>query len=358
MSLNGSLSDFSVLETLQVIGIQKKTGTLEVESGRRRCQYHFGEGSLVGFRSSYPEDPDPMIESAVGLGLCSTVEGKRIDTLRARGDADSELQKACNLGGELWDEFRDLILQGTLDRVLLWERGHFRFIARSPQEEAGSPWSVEQLLLESMRRLDEAADLNAAGITRHVSPHAGQPFRFVDEPGEAAAVVERALLRRSDGRASLGELADSFALADYDVLTAARSLRDRGLLRLDGRKREQSEQILLQLPRRRGGSLASAGAALALALLGIPALGWGIHSLARNQIAPPLRLACAQREDFDRGFALRTALEMHRLRSGAYPRELSELVQRGLWPRSRAYDFRRYSYRLTDSGYELEPMRG
>src|SRR5262245_49875892 len=48
MALEGTLKDFSIADILQLIGIQRKTGLLTLESADDTVTVHFFEGQVVG----------------------------------------------------------------------------------------------------------------------------------------------------------------------------------------------------------------------------------------------------------------------------------------------------------------------
>ena len=47
MPIQGSLQDMSVLEAIQLIGTQRRTATLKIESEDDDVQLHFREGMLI-----------------------------------------------------------------------------------------------------------------------------------------------------------------------------------------------------------------------------------------------------------------------------------------------------------------------
>src|SRR5690606_36453782 len=177
------LSEFSVLETLQVIALQQKTGTLYIESGKKRHGLHFREGRLIGCQPSNPADPDPLLDALVGLGQVGKDEERRIRMLAADQGVDlwRQIGNSVTISEETLEETRALVLQGMLDRVLLWNKGRFEFDAGPVPPASGVPWNVETALLESMRRLDEAVDLKVGGFP--LSARA----RAVDPPSQAIA---------------------------------------------------------------------------------------------------------------------------------------------------------------------------
>jgi len=333
MALQGSLSEFSVLETLQLIGLQKKTGRLDVTSGRLRQSLHFRDGLLVGCESVRSNDRDPFLAALVGLGQLGTEEDRRYRaSINATPDLWSRVIDSVPLEPSTLEETRLLAMQATLDQVLLWNRGHFHFDSDSPVSTGFQGWNTEQVLLESMRRLDEAADLKAGEFPLGAVPVAlpgvaYDPERSSDDMLPPA--LERAFLARVDGRRSLTDLVKQLGIAEYDILNAARILRLKRRIRLETKGRaSDGTQLLLEQPLRLRHPMLYLGAVLLICALS--AAGLLVHrATARNF---ELDAGRPSRTQFERQRDLRIALEIYRLREGRYPGRLADLESTGIWP--------------------------
>lgn len=358
MSLSGNLSDFSVLETLQIIGMQKKTGTLEIESGRLIRELHFHEGRILDCRPARPDMPDPFLEALVGLGRCDAASARRMRSLPS-AEADIAVRDECALDQESYLSMRALVLQGIVDAVLLWDRGKFRFSPHPVAPPESGAWNVEQVLLESMRRLDEAADLKTGAFVLHGIPRrTGAAPQGDDAKSPAEIEVERTLLRLSNGRNTLQDLIRITALAEYDVLSAARSLTSRGLMEIVPIRRENSgPQLLIEHPRRlRSPVLPTVLILVSAACVGS---GWLLGNLTNTETWPPIAKSLHQRAEFDRHRALLHALEIHLVRTGRYPDHLDQLTGEGLWPEDERAWLAGFRYVREPGGqdYTLMPAR-
>ncbi len=349
MSLNGNISDFSALEALQVVALQRKTGTLEFESGRARRELHVLSGDLAGCRPTRAEDPDPLLDLLSGLGRLPA------DAHPGRaGGGTAQGLHASGLDVEALAEAREAALRRVLEEVLLWDRGRFRFTPHAVAlEEGQEPWNADQALLDSLRRLDELPDLRAEGFPSDSAP------RRTGGPGESDAAwggleeeIERSLLRLADGNRSLGELRKMLGVSEWDLLHAARSLRSRGRLEM-GARREEPTQAAPVFERQRAPR--STPFVLGVALLAACVLGLGAGANAVEQSAG-LRAEAgsrAERAAFDRERALRYALEVRKIRAGEYPESLARLVAEGIWPDRRAAELEGFAYARSGTGYDL-----
>ncbi len=356
MSLSGNLNEFSVLETLQLIGLQKKTGRLEVESGRRRCTLQFHDGALLGCAAERDDEADPLLDALVALGLCELRQARAWRSSGAHLDGEA-LRERSGLDPEEYEGLRRTILQGTVDQVLLWDHGTFRFTPDPPALSRVTPLNLEEILLESMRRLDEAAELRHGGLPPEAVPHAAAQLRpgQLEELEPAQRWIAAAVLRRCTGRRPVKRLATDLGLAEYELLTALTSLRQRGLVRVvtRGRGEAGAEPLLDHQPRRLPNPAAPiyAAAILAIAL----GSGWAVRAITHGQIEPANRAAQAERAGFESERAVRHALEIFALRHGRYPAALSELAGEALWPESGSDALEAFDYRPAPegSGFEL-----
>ena len=357
MSLSGNLHEFSVLETLQLIGLQKKTGTLEVISARHRRTFQFQEGMLLGCFADRPEDPDPLLEGLVALGICEIRQARSWRGAGAHLDLEA-LRERCGLDEAEFASVRRLLLQGTIDQVLLWDHGQFCFTPLPPAIPNPAPVNLEEILLESMRRLDEAVELRNGGLPPQAIPHAVSPWRETDLADEepAARWLAQAVLRHCDGKHPLKRIRSELGIGEYDLLTAVSALRLHGRVRVVTRGRgENAAEPLLDQPRRLPNPAAPfyAVGLVVLVLLS----GWAARAVTAGPIDSDARRARAARAQFELERSTRHLLEVYRLREGRYPDALSELVRAELWPDDAASALAALSYRADagGGGYALSP---
>jgi hypothetical protein len=349
MSLRGNLGEFSALETLQLIGQQQKTGTLEVRSGRRFRAFAFAAGKLVTVVPETEREPDPLLATLTALGWLPADRARTLQTSGAASGLES-LRPHCPVAGDLLEEVRRTVLQGRLDEVLLWSRGRFRFNADVVPASDWPQLPLEEMLLESMRRLDETAELHAAGLRPETVPQcddAPVPPPVLESP---AYWIAPALLPRCDGRKNLRRLGTALALAEYDILVTVQALERLGRLRLRHRGPTGASVIEpLRLPH------PAAPLHLALAVSAAIACGFGARAVTAKVTGPAATAVFQERARFDDERAVRHLLEVYRHRHGTYPAALADLIRDGLWPEGSAGRLGVFQYRASAdaTGYAL-----
>ena len=323
MSLRGNLGEFSALETLQLIGQQQKTGTLEVRSGRHFRAFAFASGKLVAIAPESDREPEPLLAALAGLGWIPADRARTLQSSNAAAGLES-LRPHCPAAGDLLEEVRRTVLQGRLDEVLLWSRGRFRFTADVVPASDWPPLPLEEMLLESMRRLDETAELHAAGLRPETVP-------LCDDAPVAPPVLESpaywiapALLPRCDGRRNLRRIGSALALAEYDVLVTVQALERLGRLRLRHRgptATAVAEPLRLSHP--------AAPLHLALAVGAAIACGIGAQAFTAKVTGPAAAAVTGERARFEDQRAIRHLLDVYSHRRGKLPRRVGRPGGRG-----------------------------
>lgn len=331
MALQGTLQDFGALETFQLIALQQKTGTLEITNAGQRRPFVFENGLLLAAHETPLRPEDPLVrylveaeyireeDVRVWLTFPNTQSVNPIDLLPNLADISEEL---------VVDAY-DLFLQTSLDEILSWPRGRFQFYSKRvgiPSKLVG-PWKIEGVLMESMRRLDELADLEAAELPPGLIPQ----IRRGAATSEAKDRFARAALNRIDGRRSLQEIRTGSALAGYDLYQALRRLRDDNLI--DMAEWIPSGPWMETLWRQRARwktFLYIAGAPAVLMLLTAGIYIFLAHHRAPWPNASGFSFVTAEARASRGAYATAQLMEAYRLRHGSYPPNYSAMVEDGI----------------------------
>ncbi len=267
MALKGTLGDFALTDILQLIGLQRKTGTLVLRRRSEQVILGFEEGAVV-----FADRGDRNLEQRVGQLLVRT--GKL---------TEERLQEALEIQQETLERLGHVLVErGWIDRETLqaqlhrqitdtvydlfrWEDGEYDFLPSDTIEwdrELVLPVSCDSLLMEGARRIDEwpriqrviprpdivllptraARELLVAssdeGEGRGTVYDQDIDFGFIKdplleeegEPGTRLGRSELRVLRWVDGERTAAEVAELSELGNFEAFKVLASLVERGLL--------------------------------------------------------------------------------------------------------------------------------
>ena len=234
MALRGNLKDFTLSDVFQLIALSRKTGVLRMH---RRDASHgsvwFRDGDVFFAESNWRRErlgdrlvaarritPDAL-QWAVQLRAAEP-QGRRLGTI---------LVDEGHISRDVLEAFvREQILDTVFD-LMRWEDGEFDFelTLERPEEDIGLSVSIENIAMESGRRLEEWER-----IKRKV-PSTDIVFKMSTAPGEgpfeiSLKPIEWNLLLLIDGTRSVAELARAAQITDFDVAKVVYGLFSAGLL--------------------------------------------------------------------------------------------------------------------------------
>ncbi len=369
MPVQGSLRDLSVLEVLQLIGAQRKTIALKVESDLNVPVFlHFREGLMVAAHARKPRQGNSFTDALVGLGHISPAEGVRL-VERSREEGRDLWVLALEVGHldrDTCEAVYTRALEAQLDRILMWEDGKFSMLPPGGVEELLRPGiQVDVLLVDAMRRLDELAAWKQGMLPPYSVPSLKKPDEWLRTDG-AKDPVQRAVVRQIDGRRSLREVVHESRLGEHEVYeTIAQGVEAGWIEILDAsavapsESRERSSESLWSWkpssrrapkPDRSGAGHPVVRRSPVVAVLAILlTLGLG-SSWAGRRVAVDRTAwdrARAQWEEVD----LHRLIEVWRYRHGTYPASLEDLAVDRI-PVTAGFD-QRWDYTREGDSYRL-----
>ena len=378
MALEGTIKDFGLADILQLIGLQRKTGSLTLEGTSGSVTVKFLEGSVVGADTS-----ERAFEDLLGSVLVRTgriTEAQLQESLRVQ---KSTLQRLGYIlvkhhfisDADLEDALRIQVTQ-IVYRLFRWRAAKYHFAAMDHIEydsEHFRPVSAETILMEGARMIDEWPMLERrikspsmifrkteAGEALDV-PVASVMDADVDLEGAASEASgltispeERDVLHMLDGEASVQDLADTSALAEFDLYRILVDLLNRNLIEIVETAKATG------VASRPAGLTRQVSLALQVLVFGLAALG--LLSLPLNPLTP-WRLAARSREtELLKTYASRNRMERIEqsvqafyLEHGTMPDALSALCAAGYLAPADTLDpwGRPYAYRVDASAYEI-----
>ena len=344
--LSGNLGDFGIADVFQLIGQQRKTGTLELRTSSARAQLAFDRGLVVsaGMMASREGDLDPLADRLMRCGYLTRARAE--EAIAASRASAQTLSRTLVERGWL-DSFAvkqalDLVTRDAIFEVLRWQAGSFDFHAqpiehdRDPAELLGA----EQILMDGLRMVDEWQSFSAQVPSEEsVFARIGEFERYAEQGNRSPA--ERANAERVfshvDGRLSARRVVDLARLGTFDGMRALSDLVTAGVIERTAGMEALPLPLLRPARVAREGWLVLRGSALALVpLAALAAVVWWTASSsaapARESDRAIVRSTLESlREDYATR-AVRHALEAYRLSHGRWPDRLEDLVNTGLLP--------------------------
>ena len=333
--LSGNLRDFGIAEIFQLIGQQRKSGVLDVLSGKREIVLRFSEGRIV---SAAPVDPErPPL--AWKLVRCGALRAEVLQSCLQQPVPGVSLEKLLRQRGGIgvaeFREVRDLLTRDTLFSLLRWQDGTFRFVSKPVRHRR--PWEdlldAEEVLSEGLRMVEEWN----AFATSVPSPDA--VFRRLGSPDDyrSSATAEvshdrvetERILAGVDGLRMAQQVVDLARVGFFQGTRALLELRRSGWIEEVGADGAAPRPAAATRSGFRDMQLANALSAVVF--LVALALAWWPAGTARPDAPLPLARdvvgeALAQLE----AVRLRNALGAYRLAAGHWPGNLAALRDIGL----------------------------
>ena len=384
MALVGTIEDFGLADILQLIGLQRKTGLLTLELGADLVTVKFLDGAVVGADTSTRNLEDLLGSVLVRTGRITQAQLREAlqiqkSTMQRLGYILVKLNFVAN--ADLEEALRIQVTQ-IVYRLFRWREGKYRFVPMEHVEydnEHFQPLSAETILMEGARMIDEWPMLerrikSAALVLKKTASGAALDvpiaslldadidFGFEDtaeredkkESEVRVSPEERDLLRLVDGIATVQDIVDTSALAEFDVYRLLVELLNRNLI-----EPVVAEVAVPDAARGRARLQWTSGALQALV---ISLSCFGVLTLGQNPFAPWKLTARSSETELLRTYVSRNRLERVEqsiqafyLDRGSMPESLDVLASEGYLPRQDTVDpwGRGYIYRVGPSAYEL-----
>jgi len=339
VALHGDLKDFGIAEVFQLIGQQRKTGTLVVEGDGESIFLAFDKGCVVrggpvGLRS----EREPLGPQLVRSGYLTReqLENLQRESERsARPLSDLLLASGLIEAGTL-DEVQHLLTKETVFDVMRRKNGQFHFtaehVAHNTKKE--NLLGAEQILMDGLRMLDEwqtfanIVPSPDAIVTRTGDLESVRSLTQGDSRSRLAQ-AER-VVQLIDGRLSVRRVIDLSRIGTFEATRALAELRQAGVIDLVAAPRQTRRSEARQARRIRvlpllRTALATVLPFVALGLMLAQGLSLtdGAGGLAGSPI--PDRAVNQLGGRYESGL-VRGLLETRYFERGAYPASLEEIA--------------------------------
>ena len=365
MALSGTLKDFALPDIFQLIGMQRKTGLLTLESERETVSVVFEQGMVVHADSTVRRLDDL-------LGNVLVRQGKmRKETLEeALAKQKVSMQRlGFILTSQGYIERADLTsalseqVQQIVFRVFRWKSGNYHFDPAADADydrENASPVSTDHILMEGIRRVDEWPIIEKRipsldSVFRPLVPQKqikvekgadgsggldaafGNVEGSGDDDGDRATsevvlnAQEAKIYKLVDGKRSVTTLMEMTGLSDFDVCRTLFDFLDRNLVAPAGQERARARPQAG--PRVEDGAPSEAvGLVGIVVVLALSAVGFAVSMSAPFRVPALSSFLVQESETIQRSRDVAgmqrvvSALRAYYMAFGAYPTTLDDLV--------------------------------
>ncbi len=235
MAIQGPLRELGIHDVFQLLDLGRKTGALLITSELRQNEgtIWFHEAAVVA--AAIQSNPHPL-----GTALLRAGKIREEDLLRARGAQDQGDQRRIGeilvasgalSARELTTQVRAHI-EDVVFTMLGWSEGYFVFEECAPEaipRETDLRISVEHLLLEGARRIDEWSRIQSRVAHVGVIPRLAPPVS--NEAGSLSLTpFEWRVISAADGDRDVQAIALSLGEAEFDVARALFGLASAGVI--------------------------------------------------------------------------------------------------------------------------------
>lgn len=235
MGLSGNLESFGVPEILQLLALQRKSGVLRLTRHNGEKQVLFLErGRIVATRDRRDTGPDPFLRFLRGANYLTDEQVTTITRIQAESGRDSLyiMLSGGMVGRDRLVEALSQHTQQIVDGLLAWTQGSYEFSGddRSiPKLALKAPLSIEELLMEGMRRMDELATIKQAVLAPDLH------LLRSSEPLDRSTLTRELLVVHDlvTGTTSVEELVEMSPLGEYSTYEAISTLLEMGRLVVD-----------------------------------------------------------------------------------------------------------------------------
>jgi hypothetical protein len=394
VALSGSIKDFGLPDIFQLIGLQRKTGTLTLKRDGEQVSVVFENGMVVA-----SDTVGKRLEDKLGHVLVKTgrLTRERLDeALAVQKQTLQRLGKVLVDTGALSStdlkQALAIQVQQTLFRLFRWKEGEYNFDSTDSVDydrDNANPMSADFILMEGIRMVDEwpiiekkipSMDLvfKSAVDPRLVEVSGGGEDGGLDEmfagmggggdtgrvsTGPAAASKikltpeEHRVYQHVDGSATVQQVVDSVGALEFEVCRTLFDLLNRNIIAPAGKGAARGAHV----EEAEAGASPLVGYVVLAAALLLSVLAVGLNRGAAFAV-PGLGSALtpqveALAEDATRARLERVdqAIRAFALVGGAPPSKLEELVEAGLVDARhlRAVDGRPLTYAPSGDGYTL-----
>ena len=363
MALSGTLKDFALPDIFQLIGMQRKTGLLTLESDRETVSVVFEQGMVV-----HADSTVRRLDDLLGNVLVRQGKMRKEILEEALAKQKVSMQRLgfilTNQGYIERDDLTSALseqVQQIVFRVFRWKAGNYHFDPSADADydrDNASPVSTDHILMEGIRRVDEWPIIEKRipsldSVFRPLVPQKQIKVVNESESGGLAGAFgnvesgdgdgnnptsevvldtqEAKIYKLVDGERSVTAIMEMTGLSDFDVCRTLFDFLDRNLVATAGQERVRSRQRAG--PRVENGAPSQAFGLVGLVIvLALSAVGFTVSMGAPFRVPALPSFLLQESESIQRSRDVAgmqrivSALRAYYMAFGTYPNTLDDLV--------------------------------
>jgi hypothetical protein len=231
MALEGTFKDFHIADIVQLIGLQRKNGTLTLEGEEDTLVVTFQDGAVVWAESTQLSWDDRLAHLLVARNFLAPNQLQEATTAQEgnRKGLGVLLAERGLVQRKDWEAMLAREVEETVYRPFGWTSGRYRFVSQPsvelPDGHIG-PIPAEALLIEGIRRVDEWPLIHERVPSKAMVFKVGGG-RFNPKQVEDSEVK---MLDLVDGKRSAQDLVDASGLGEFGAMRALASLVSAGAI--------------------------------------------------------------------------------------------------------------------------------
>lgn len=378
MALKGTLRDFSLADILQLIGIQRKTGVLNLHGEQDLVSISFVQGTIVSAESAGRRLEERVVSTLLQWGHCTPeqLEQARTTQRQTLERLWTVLLRQQAVDGEDVRQVLHLQIEKIIYPIFRWQDGEYSFIQEKDidfDRDHLTPIHSETVLMEGVRMMDEwpLLERKIRSFDTVFTRSSVSAEMVVSDDAEASKQVDQDQIRMStedhqiydlvDGVKSVKQIQEVAPAHDFTTASVLCNLLGLGLITRSGDEPSSSGQAEPgPATGKRFGQMAWKSAvwilvAMVLAFT-IPRIPNNpVNLLLRNLVDSSLMARFSLLRDTSQLHRVETLLEAWRLEQGSYPEHLSDLVANGIAEPSEITDIHGtpFTYRAGENRFTL-----
>ncbi|HWU36489.1 MAG TPA: DUF4388 domain-containing protein, partial [Candidatus Acidoferrum sp.] len=233
MALEGTFKDFHIADIVQLIGLQRKSGTLTLEGQEETLTLMFQDGAVVWAQSDRTPWEKRITQVLIARGVLTPLQLQEALDVQKGGkkNLSTVLEEQGYLKKNEWNSVLVREVEEAVYRPFGWTSGRYQFLPQDSVEKGETtigPLGAENVLMEGIRRVDEwpmiLERIPSMAIVFKVGSGDGRPILNQIDPCEVK------MLALVDGRRAVRELVDCSGLGEFEGMRGLAALVGSGAI--------------------------------------------------------------------------------------------------------------------------------